>query len=103
MGENKPVRLSKGYVSGLIGVAIFSASLPATRIAESGFPPLFLTAARAVIAALLGAGLLLILRQKRPKRDALLPLTSVAFGVVIGFPLLSACALQHMDATRAAL
>ncbi|TXM87404.1 EamA/RhaT family transporter, partial [Methylobacterium sp. WL116] len=36
-----------GWGSGLLGILIFSASLPATRVAVAGFAPLFLTAARA--------------------------------------------------------
>ena len=36
----------EGWGSGLVGVAIFSASLPATRLAVIGFPPLFLTCVR---------------------------------------------------------
>ncbi len=55
-----------GWGSGLLGVIIFSGSLPATRVAVSDFTPLFLTSARAVIAALLGVMLLLVLRQKQP-------------------------------------
>ncbi|RUT25950.1 EamA family transporter [Asaia sp. W19] len=97
------MKQGSGTVSGLIGIAIFSGSLPATRLAEAGFPPLFLTAARAVIAALLGLALLLALRQPRPGRDAVIPLLSVALGVVVGYPLLSACALQHIDAVRSAM
>ena len=46
----------EGWGSGLLGVVIFSGSLPATRIAITDFSPIFLTSARAVIAALLGAG-----------------------------------------------
>nr|WP_299502260.1 ABC transporter permease [uncultured Rhizobium sp.] len=42
-----------GWGSGLLGVIIFSGSLPATRVAVGGLSPLFLTSARAVIAALL--------------------------------------------------
>ena len=41
-----------GWGSGLLGVLIFSGSLPATRVAVGGFSPLFLTSARAAIAAL---------------------------------------------------
>ena len=92
--------MARGWWSGLIGVIIFSGSLPATRIAVSGFTPLFLTSARAVIAALLGAGLLFLLPQKRPARADVGPLTVVAAGVVIGFPLLTALALEHITAAR---
>ncbi|WP_029004147.1 DMT family transporter [Azorhizobium doebereinerae] len=93
-------RATDGWGSGLLGVIIFSGSLPATRVAVGGFSPLFLTSARAVIAALLGAMLLLALRQRRPAAGDLAPLAVVALGVVIGFPLLTALALQHMTAAR---
>jgi len=93
-------RTSDGWGSGLIGVIIFSGSLPATRIAVGGFTPLFLTSARAVIAALLGATLLLVLRQKRPARNDLSSLALVALGVVIGFPLLTGLALQHVTSAH---
>ena len=93
-------RTTKGWGSGLLGVIIFSGSLPATRVAVGGFTPLFLTSARAVIAAVLGAALLLALRQKPPEKRDLAPLTVVAIGVVIGFPLLTALALQHITSAR---
>ena len=93
-------RTTKGWGSGLLGVIIFSGSLPATRVAVGGFTPLFLTSARAVIAAVLGAALLLALRQKPPEKRDLAPLTVVAIGVVIGFPLLTALALRHITSAR---
>lgn len=89
-----------GWGSGFLGVLIFSGSLPATRVAVSGFSPLFLTCARAIIAALLGMALLLVLRQARPARQDLVSLTIVAVGVVIGFPLLTALALQHITSAH---
>src|SRR5436853_395309 len=93
-------RTTEGWGSGLLGVIIFSGSLPATRVAIGGFTPLFLTSARAVIAALLCAALLLALRQKRPERSDFVPLTITAIGVVVGFPLLTALALQHINSAR---
>jgi drug/metabolite transporter (DMT)-like permease len=93
-------RRTEGWGSGLLGVIIFSGSLPATRVAVGGFTPLFLTSARAVIAAALGAVLLLALRQKCPSRHDLVPLAVVALGVVIGFPLLTALALQHITSAH---
>ena len=93
-------RTTDGWGSGLIGVIIFSGSLPATRIAVGGFTPLFLTSARAVIAALLGAMQLLVLRQKRPASSDLGSLAIVALGVVIGFPLLTALALQRITSAH---
>ena len=89
-----------GWGSGLLGVIIFSGSLPATRIAVGDFSPLFLTSARAVIAALLGGALLVLLRQSRPLRKDLGSLAVVALGVVVGFPFLTALALQHITSAH---
>ena len=93
-------RAADGWGSGLVGVIIFSGSLPATRIAVGGFTPMFLTSARAVIAALLAAALLLALKQQRPRSSDLGSLAIVAVGVVIGFPLLTGLALQHITSAH---
>jgi len=86
---------AQGWMNGFLGMMIFSGSLPATRVAVLELDPLFLTAVRAAIAALLALCALLITRQARPTRADLPPLLFVALGVVIGFPLLTALALQH--------
>lgn len=91
---------SRGWGSGLLGVIIFSGSLPATRAAVGGFSPLFLTSARAVIAAMLGMVLLWALRQRRPAKDDITSLAIVALGVVVGFPLLTALALRHVTSAH---
>ena len=92
---------TQGWLSGFIGVVIFAGSLPATRLAVMGFDPLFLTAARATIAAILGGTVLLLLRQPIPTKADLPALAIVTFGVVIGFPLLSALALQYVTSAHA--
>lgn len=96
-------RATAGWLNGLIGVVIFSASLPATRIAVLQLDPLFVTFARAAIAGVLGLILLVIGRQRRPARAELGGLALVAFGVVLGFPLLSALALRHVTSAHALL
>jgi len=93
-------KTSSGFLNGLIGVVIFSGSLPATRVAVADFDPLFLTGARAAIAGLLAIALLAIFREKRPRRSDLWPLTITALGVVVGFPLLTALALRHITSAH---
>lgn len=91
---------SGGWTNGFIGMTIFSGSLPATRAAVAAFDPVFLTSARAAIAGLLAVATLLALGERRPGGRDLLALTGVAIGVVLGFPLLTALALRHIDAAH---
>lgn len=91
---------TRAWLNGLIGVIIFSGSLPATRLAVLEFDPLFLTVARATIAAILGSFLLWGLRQPRPGRAQVPSLVIVALGVVVGFPLLTALALQYVTSAH---
>jgi len=93
-------RTASGWINGFIGVVIFSGSLPATRVAVMQFDPVFLTVARAAIAGVLGLCLLLAFREKRPARGDLFSLAIVALGVVVGFPLLTALALQHITSAH---
>jgi drug/metabolite transporter (DMT)-like permease len=93
-------KATSGWLNGLLGVIIFSGSLPATRLAVAEFDPVFLTAARASIAALLGLCLLVLFQERRPARHQLAPLAIVALGVVVGFPLLTALALQHVTSAH---
>jgi drug/metabolite transporter (DMT)-like permease len=91
---------TQGWLNGFLGVLIFSMSLPATRVAVADFDPLFLTVARASIAGLLGVGLLIVFREKRPEVSQVLSLVIVALGVVIGFPLFTALALQTITSAH---
>ncbi len=87
------------WCSGLIGVIIFSGSLPATRIAVMDMNPWFLTGSRAVIAGVIAVILLKYLKVNRPDRQDRIGLVYVALGVVIGFPLFTALALQYINAS----
>ncbi len=93
-------KTTSGWFNGFLGVLIFSGSLPATRVAVMDFSPVFLTVTRAALAGLLGLALLLAFREKRPSRDDLISLTIVALGVVVGFPLLTALALEHVTSAH---
>ncbi|MGH8782443.1 DMT family transporter [Paraburkholderia sp.] len=94
-------KTTNGWLSGFLGVLIFSGSLPATRLAVQGLDPLFLTLARAAIAGVLALGLLVVFRGSRPMRRDIVPLLIVALGVVVGFPLLTALALRHITSAHA--
>ncbi|MGU9811360.1 DMT family transporter [Pseudomonas sp. LF052] len=100
IGLNRLDSSTQGWINGFIGVLIFSGSLPATRLAVMAFNPVFLTMIRATLAAALGLCLLRLFKEKRPSRAQWLPLAIVALGVVIGFPLLTALALQYVTSAH---
>src|SRR5690606_38685333 len=91
---------TSGWINGFLGVLIFSGSLPATRVAVADFDPVFLTAARASIAGAMALVLLIGLRAPRPERGDLASLAIIGLGVVVGFPLLTALALQHITSAH---
>lgn len=90
-----------GWLHGAIGVLIFSGSLPATRVAVAELDPVFLTLARSAVAGALAAIILLAFRQRMPTLRQWLSITTVFIGVVAGFPLLTALALQTITSTHA--
>ena len=93
-------RMAAGWINGFIGVVIFSGSLPATRVAVMQLDPVFLTVARAAIAGVLALGLLIAFKEKRPASRELASLAIVSVGVVVGFPLLTALALQYVTSAH---
>jgi drug/metabolite transporter (DMT)-like permease len=93
----------KSFGYGFIGVLIFSLTLPATRIAVTGFDPVFVGLGRAIVAAGLSLILLVITCQTIPPLRFLPNFAIVTAGVVIGFPLLSAIAMQDAAASHGAV
>ncbi len=88
---------------GFLGVLAFSFTLPATRAAVDGLDPAFVGVGRTVAAAALAAAILLARREPMPTRPQLKRLALVVFGVVLGFPLLSALALRSLPSAHAAV
>lgn len=88
-------------LDGLIGVAFFSGSLPATRLALTGFDPLFLTLARAALAGLASAVLLAAVRPRLPERGDVAAFGVLSLCVVLTFPLLTALALMRVESAHA--
>jgi len=87
----------------MIGVLIFSGSLPATRVAVAGFEPVFLTAARALLATVGAVIALGLFPSIRPLRSELPSLFVVAASVVVGYPLLSGIAMTEISSARGML
>ncbi len=91
---------TRGMALGVLGVVIFSVTLPATRVALVELDPVIVGLGRAVLAGIFAGVILLATRQPWPSRRDIGHLIVVALGVVIGFPLFSAIAMQSVPASH---
>ena len=92
-----------GLAWALLGVVLFSFSLPLTKVAVGGFDPYFTAMGRAVIAGALAVTLLGIARVPWPAREHLKPLLFTMLGAVFGWPILLALALERTTSAHAAV
>ena len=91
---------TKGMLLGLMGVTLFGLTLPATRMALESFHPIFIATGRALLATLLASAYLLLGKHRWPTRREFNYLLLVVVGVAIGFPVFTALAMQHVDASH---
>jgi len=89
-----------GLLLGFLGMCLFAGTLPATRLALSGFAPLFLTVARAALAGSVGLIVLIARRRRVPSRSLWLEMFGAALCTVIGFPLFAALAMMTVPAAH---
>lgn len=89
-----------GLLLGFVGMCLFAGTLPATRLAVSGFDPLFLTVARAAVAGSAGLIVLIVLRRRIPPRSLWLEIFGAALCTVVGFPLFAALAMTTVPAAH---
>jgi drug/metabolite transporter (DMT)-like permease len=89
-----------GLLLGFLGMCLFAGTLPATRLALSGFDPLFLTVARAALAGSVGLIVLIARRRRVPSRSLWLEMFGAALCTVIGFPLFAALAMMTVPAAH---
>lgn len=92
-----------GLFYGFLGVACFSLTLPATRVAVADLDPMIVGLGRALAASVLAALYLLGNRKPWPTRAQWGCLGIVAAGVVVGFPFLSAWAIHRVPASHGAI
>jgi drug/metabolite transporter (DMT)-like permease len=88
---------------GMVGVAIFSLTLPFTRLAVAELNPVLVALGRAVVAAVVAALLLWHGRAPRPSAAQIRPLLIIALGVVVGFPVFSSLAMRSVPASHGAV
>ena len=94
---------ARGLLLGLLGVLIFSFTLPMTRIAVVELSPLFIANGRAAVAGALAIAVLVITRQRLPRGVQWVRIAVVAGGVVFGFPLFTSFALQTVPSAHGAV
>jgi drug/metabolite transporter (DMT)-like permease len=90
----------RGLVWGFVGVAIFSLTLPFTHVAVKEFDPLFISMGRTVVAAMVGAIMLVATQQTWPDFKDFKILLVVGCGVILGFPILSSVAMRTAPASH---
>lgn len=93
-------QINKGMLLGLIGVILFSLTLPITRLIIPYFDPVFIGLARSVIAAVVAAIILLSFKQHFPSKKQTIQLLLTAIGIIAGFPILSAFGMQTVPASH---
>ena len=99
---------TKGLWLGLLGIVIFSVTLPMTRLAvgTADAPQMsgvFIAMGRAVVAAGLSGFFLLATRAPLPQRQHWGALAMTAGGVVFGFPLFTSLAMRYVEAVHASV
>jgi drug/metabolite transporter (DMT)-like permease len=96
-------RESRGMLLGLIGVMVFSLTLPMTRIVVAEWHPLLNGLGRALVAAVPAAALLLWRRERLPDWAQIKSLFVVSLGVVVAFPVFSAWSMKYVPASHGAV
>ena len=92
-----------GLLWGTLGLAVFSVTLPATRIAVPEMGAMTVGLGRGFVAAVLAVLVLIALRDRVPARRHWPGLVVVALGVIVGFPLLISVALITVPSSHGAV
>lgn len=104
LGSRRAFRARReGVAWALLGVTVFSFSVPLTKVAVEGFDPFLTATGRAAIAGALALVLLGGHRVPRPPRAHLRPLFVTMLGAVFGWPILLALALERTTSAHAAV
>ncbi|MFS0902007.1 DMT family transporter [Priestia aryabhattai] len=99
----KETKEKMGLLLGLVGVICFSLTLPSTSIAVEYFGTTVAGLGRTVVAAILVAVVLILRKEKFPSPRQFKSLLIVAFGAVLGFPLLTSWAMKSLPVSHGAV
>lgn len=93
----------RGFYFAFLGVFLFSASLPMTKLALQSFDPLFTAFARPLIALTIALPLMLRTGALHLPRKLWKAMAFTTFGAVFGWPILIALALARSTSTHIAV
>ena len=93
----------QGFLFAFLGVLLFSASLPFTKLALKSFDPLFTAFARPLIACTLAIPLMIYRKVPALPKDLWRPMFFTTLGAVFGWPILIALALDRSTSEHVAV
>src|SRR5690606_25647170 len=103
IAPSAPAAPLEGYGYGLLGVLVFSLTLPMTRVAVTELSPALIGLGRALLAAVPAALLLWLTRSRLPRCHEWSGVVLAAAGIVVGWPLASTLAIATVPAAHGAV
>lgn len=97
---SSPSRENLGLLLGFIGVVMFGATLPMTRLATPELGPWFIAFGRAGVAGVAALALVLLLRRKIPPRDTWIAIAISALTLILGFAVFMGLAMLTVPASH---
>ena len=94
---------TKGMLIGLIGISMFSLTLPFTQMAVKEMSPFFVAFSRATIAGFCALILLILGKYKLPTKNQIIRLIIIAIGIVYGFPIFTSMAMTTLPSSHSGI
>jgi len=94
---------TKGMLIGVIGITMFSLTLPFTQMAVKEMSPFFVAFSRATIAGFCALILLILGKYKLPTKNQIKRLTIIAIGIVYGFPIFTSMAMTTLPSSHSGI
>jgi len=88
---------------GVIGITMFSLTLPFTQMAVKEMSPFFVAFSRATIAGFCALILLILGKYKLPTKNQIKRLIIIAIGIVYGFPIFTSMAMTTLPSSHSGI
>ena len=94
---------TKGMLIGVIGITMFSLTLPFTQMAVKELSPFFVAFSRATIAGFCALILMILGKYKLPTKNQIKRLIIIAIGIVYGFPIFTSMAMTTLPSSHSGI